>query len=107
MYDCHFSDTTISNDAHPVIRPHRPASTSLPATPGFRRARLTLAAPAGLAALQLNKAFAAASSLGLALVQHDNGQIDVLDLGLEEALLFARRFPELLVRYEPARPWVR
>ncbi|WP_028452235.1 hypothetical protein [Chitinilyticum aquatile] len=104
MYDCHIAD-----DIVPTLRTPQSIRISQRALPqrSFRRACLTLAAPAGLAALQLNKAFAAASSLGLALVQHDNGHIDVLDLGLEEALLFARRFPELLVRYEPARPWVR
>ncbi|WP_028454673.1 hypothetical protein [Chitinilyticum litopenaei] len=102
MYDC-----SVSEEIRPALRPAQSASPARHALQDFRRSRLTLAAPAGPGALQLNKAFAVASGLGLAVVQHDNGSLDVLDVALDEALLFARRFPGLLIRYEPARPWVR
>ncbi|XZG70085.1 hypothetical protein ACTSKR_15775 [Chitinibacteraceae bacterium HSL-7] len=101
MYDCQISEDL------PIVRTRALRKSLRYGQDRYVRSRLSLAAPAGVHSLQLTRAFAAASSLGFALEQHDDGLIDVLDLGLFEALLFAGRFPYLLIRYEPARPWQR
>ncbi|WP_297571872.1 hypothetical protein [uncultured Deefgea sp.] len=52
----------------------------------------------------LIRAFAAAQSLHLPTHNLPDGSLLILDLLCTEALLFQRRFPDLLAIYEPARP---
>lgn len=52
----------------------------------------------------LLRAFAAAHSLSFATHNLADGSLLILGLSCEEALLFQRRFPELLATFEPARP---
>ena len=52
----------------------------------------------------LLRAFAAAHSLSLATHNLPDGSLLILGLSCDEALLFQRRFPELLATFEPARP---
>ncbi len=52
----------------------------------------------------LLRAFATANSLSLATSNLPDGSLLVLGLNCEEALMFQRRFPELLATFEPARP---
>lgn len=52
----------------------------------------------------LLRAFAAARSLSFNTHNLPDGSLLLLDLTCEEALLFQRRFPELLATFEPARP---
>ncbi|WP_027468973.1 hypothetical protein [Deefgea rivuli] len=52
----------------------------------------------------LLRAFAAANSFSWPTQNMSDGSLLIFGLHCEEALLFQRRFPELLATFEPARP---
>lgn len=52
----------------------------------------------------LLRAFAAATSLSLITHNLPDGTLLILGISCEEALLFQRKFPDLLATFEPARP---
>ncbi|WP_047395467.1 hypothetical protein [Chitinibacter sp. ZOR0017] len=65
--------------------------------------RLVLRLSPHTAPHRLQLAYAAAVSLGLPTQNLPDGRLLVLDLTLEEALVFNSRFADLLGHYEPAR----
>ncbi|WP_373975974.1 hypothetical protein NT239_04180 [Chitinibacter sp. SCUT-21] len=67
------------------------------------RHRLRLKLARGTAPHRLNQAFGAALSFGFPTKNLADGSLLILDLNLNEALLFHSRFSDLLAHYEPAR----
>ena len=102
MYDC------LELDVQPTLK-----STTSPAVKKNQRLNfdtyreqnvLQLRAAPYTGPQSLLRAFAAARSLNLATHNLPDGSLLVLDLNCDEALMFQRRFPDLLATYEPARP---
>jgi hypothetical protein len=67
------------------------------------RARLQLKLAPRTAPHRLSLAYAAALSMGIAAQNLPDGSLLLLDLTLNEALIFQARFTDLLAHYEPAR----
>lgn len=89
---------------------NRPAVTSSMQSTRFHlhlnwrdHARLQLKLAPGTAPHRLNLAYAAALSMGIATHNLPDGSLLLLDLNLNEALIFQSRFTDLLAHYEPAR----
>lgn len=93
MYDCLAPELTkVNRELHPALR-------------WKTQSWLRLNARRNTSPLALSKAFAAASSLGFRTENLANGSIVILDLSLHDALLFSRRYPDLLAEYEPVNPF--
>lgn len=94
MYDCLAVETRPQSSARP--------DTQRPDRRWRRRNRLHLALPTGSPTQLLRRAMSAAEDLGFATENLVDGSLVIFDLDLEIALQLARRFPTLLVRFEPA-----
>ncbi len=67
------------------------------------RARLQLKLAPSTAPHRLSLAYAAALSMGISAQNLPDGSLLLLDIKLNEALIFQARFTDLLAHYEPAR----
>lgn len=104
MYDCLELDITPlhvkSNLKSPAVRKNQRLNFDL-----YRaQSVLQLRAAPYTGPQSLLHAFAAASSFSWPTQNAIDGSLLIFGLSCEEALLFQRRFPELLATYEPARP---
>ncbi|WP_410498543.1 hypothetical protein [Chitinibacter sp. S2-10] len=111
MYDCLETDDCLKNHstATPNVTHTKPAAIErihlAHHWPQHNRLRLKLASHTP--PHRLNLAYAAATSFGLATHNLPDGSLLILDLSLNEALLFQNRFNDLLAQFEPARPFPR
>ncbi|MDW5418956.1 hypothetical protein R6242_20495 [Iodobacter sp. CM08] len=95
MYDCLAPELTqVAREIHPALR-------------WKKQSWLRLSAKRNTSPLSLSKAFAAATSLGFSTQTIANGSVVVLDVSLQDALMFNRRYPDLLSEYEPTNPFCR
>ncbi|MBY0445466.1 MAG: hypothetical protein K2Q15_09700 [Burkholderiales bacterium] len=93
MYDCLAPELTqAARELHPALR-------------WKTQSWLRLNAKRNTSPLALSKAFAAASSLGFRTENLANGSIVILNVDLQDALMFSRRYPDLLAEYEPINPF--
>lgn len=94
MYDC-LELPTVTSPTRPPVR----FNLSLH---WRNRNRLLLRCAPQIAPHRLQLAFAAASSFSLPSKNLPDGSLVIFDLSLEEALLFQKRFTDLLAHFEPA-----
>ncbi len=99
MYDCLELDFTPTRNSPAVIKNKR---LNFDTYREHNALQLRAAPHTGLQSLL--RAFATANSLSLTTHNLPDGSLLVLGLNCEEALMFQRRFPELLATFEPARP---
>ncbi|QBC43808.1 hypothetical protein [Iodobacter fluviatilis] len=93
MYDCLAPELThVAREIHPALR-------------WKKQSWLRLSAKRNTSPLALSKAFAAATSLGFRTENLANGSVVILNVDLQDALMFSRRYPDLLAEYEPINPF--
>jgi hypothetical protein len=93
MYDCLAPELIqATRELHPALR-------------WKTQSWLRLNAKRNTSPLALSKAFAAASSLGFRTENLANGSIIILGIDIQDALMFSRRYPDLLAEYEPVNPF--
>ena len=102
MYDCLELDVKPSLKSTPkLLRVNK--NQRLNFDPYRKQNALQLRAAPHTGPQSLLRAFTAARSLNFNTQNLPNGSLLLLGLNCEEALLFQRRFPDLLCTYEPAR----